>query len=392
MRLDTKAAEERALSAIRPIKRVELSHQEWAHVSARSKRTEAGNQLPEYYLVYFLLVELLDFERSPSGEKLAWSIPLEFEGHIYLVEYRKLGLGIFAPISPDAERQAARIVRLIKKGVRRSQPYFRLRAKQAVENSSVAVMNHSNRLYDRYHFFQDLHRSKCDEAKQNAGRVVETSYPGGVVGIDLPEVRFRQEAEWLAFAAIESFFSWTEHVFIHLVILQGNCTTSAEVDRLAFAKWSDKYRSALDMSDPENNQYHSQLQHIRKRFRNLGTHGAFGPDGEAFIFPSGTGAVPVSLTHVGDEHSYRFGGQFDHLRTHHRFVGQDEIAVINEFVEFIRSGNLEHAWVFIDAGLHPNFTADGLRQLYDAMESFETMSRFVEYESLMADAYANMEF
>ena len=392
MRLDTKAAEARALSAIRPIKRVELSHQEWAHTSARSKRTEAGNQLPEYYLVYFLLVELLAFETSRSGEKLAWSIPIDFEGHIYLIEYRKLGLGVFAPISPDAERQAARIVRLIKKGIRRSESYFRLRAKQAVENSSVAVMNHSNRLYDRYHFFQDQHRSKCDEAKQNAGRVVETRYPGGVVGIDLPEVRLRQEAEWLAFAAIESFFSWTEHVFIHLAILQGNCTTAAEVDRFAFAKWSDKYRSALDMSDPENNQYHSQLQHIRNRFRNLGTHGAFGPDGEAFIFPSGTGAVPVSLTHVGDEHSYRFAGQFDHFRTHRRFVGQDEIAVINEFVEFIRSGNLEHAWVFIDAGLHPNLTAGGLRQLCDAMESFETMSRFVEYESLIADAYANMEF
>ncbi len=392
MSLDAKVAEERALSAIRPIKRVELSQQEWAHASARSTRTEAGNQLPDYYLVYFLLIELLSFETFRSGEKLAWSILVDLEDQIYLIEYRKLGLGIFAPNSPDAERQATRIVRLIKKGIRRSQSYFRLRARQAVARSSVAVINHSNRLYDRYHFFQDQHRSKCDEARHNAGREIKTYYADGIVGISLPEVQLRQEAEWLAFAAIDSFFSWTEHVFIHLAILRGRCTTAEEVDRLSFADWTEKFRSALDLDDPENNQFHSQLQRIRKRFRNLGSHGAFGPDGEAFIFPSGTGTVPVSLTHVGHEHSYRFGGDFDHFRTHYRIVGQDEIAVINDFVDFIRSGDLEPAWVFIDAGLHPNLTAGGRRQLYDAMQSFEAMSRFVEYESLITDAYANMEF
>ena len=392
MKLDAKVAEERALSAIRPIKRAELSQQEWAHASARSKRTEAGSQLPDYYLVYFLLAELLSFETFHSGEKLAWSIPIDLDDQIYLIEYRKLGLGIFAPNSPDAEHQAARIVRLLKKGIRRSQSYFRLRAKQAVEKSSVAVMNHSNRLYDRYHFFQDQHRSKCEEARQNAGREIKTHYPGGWVGISLPEVELRREAEWIAFAAIDSFFSWTEHVFIHLAILQGRCTTAEEVDQLSFADWKEKFRSALNMSDPENSQFYNQLQRTRKRFRNLGAHGAFGPDGEAFIFPSGTGAVPVSLTHAGHEHSYRFGGDFDHFRTRDRLVGEDEIDVINDFVDFIRSGDLEPAWVFIDAGLHPNLTAGGRRQLYDAMQSFEAMSRFVRYESLIVDAYANMEF
>ena len=392
MSMDTKVAKERALSAIRPIKRVELSHQEWASASARSKRTTAGNQLPEYYLVYFLLVELLSFETFRSGEKLAWSIPIDLEGQIYLIEYRKLGLGVFAPISPDSECRAARIVRLIKKGIRRSESHFRLRARQAVERSSVAVMNYSNRLYDRYHYFQDQHRSKCEEAKQNAGRETKTYYPSGIVGIELPEVRLRQEAEWLAFAAIESFFSWTEHVFIHLAILQGNCTTAGEVDQLAFADWNDKFRGALDISDPEINLYHSKLLRIRKRFRNLGAHGAFGPDGEAFIFPSGTGVVPVALTHVGNEHSYRFAGEFDHFRTGGGFVGQEEIEVIDGFVDCIRSGNLKHAWVFLDAGLHPNLTEAARRELYKAMVSCAAMERFVEYESFMVDAYANMEF
>ncbi len=170
MGLETSVSAERALNAIRPIKRADLTARAWETASARSKRTQAGNGLPEYYLVYFLLADLLGFETFRSGEKLAWSIPIDLDGQIYLIEYRKLGLGVFAPNSPDAESQAARIVRLIKKGTRRAESYFRLRAKQAVENSWVAVMNHSNRLYNRYHFFQHQHRSKCQEAAQVGSR------------------------------------------------------------------------------------------------------------------------------------------------------------------------------------------------------------------------------
>jgi hypothetical protein len=57
------------------------------------KRTSAGRTLPPYYLVYFLLVELLGFRYSGREEKVDWIIPVEFEGHFFTVEFRKLGLG-----------------------------------------------------------------------------------------------------------------------------------------------------------------------------------------------------------------------------------------------------------------------------------------------------------
>ena len=49
---------------------------------------------PEYYLVYFLLVDLLGFKCYGRGEKVAWSTPVEIEGQHFLIEHRKLGLGV----------------------------------------------------------------------------------------------------------------------------------------------------------------------------------------------------------------------------------------------------------------------------------------------------------
>ena len=50
---------------------------------------------------------------------------------------------------------------------------------------------------------------------------------------------------------MEAFFSWTEHVFIHIAVLRGACTTGREVSQLASADWSTKLKAALDIGEPE---------------------------------------------------------------------------------------------------------------------------------------------
>src|SRR5207245_4096825 len=75
-----------------------------------SARTRAGNRLPPYYFVYFLLVELLKFPHLGRGEKVAWSIPVDCDGSLAFIEHRKLGLGVFSAAAEDQEEIAARIV------------------------------------------------------------------------------------------------------------------------------------------------------------------------------------------------------------------------------------------------------------------------------------------
>jgi hypothetical protein len=76
------------------------------------KRTNAGRALRAYHLVYFSLVELLEFPRSGRGGTIAWSIPVECDGQIASIDHRKMGLGVFSSAEPKDELMAEQIVRI----------------------------------------------------------------------------------------------------------------------------------------------------------------------------------------------------------------------------------------------------------------------------------------
>ena len=392
--MEVDVARKQAHKAIGAVKRCDLSLEGWEQVWERSFRVGAEVKLPEYYRVYFLLVDLLQFDRFGPRDKLAWSIPVELRGNVYLINHEKMGTGVFAVpgVAEDVETHAKIIVRLIRQGVEKSEKYFDWRARQAIASGSVSVINLSNRLFDRYIFLLEQYWSKCDEANQRHSQRDEQDTALLFLGIDPEQARLRQEAEWLAFSVIESFFSWTEHIFIHLSILLGKCKNADEVATLASGRWSEKFWAALDKGDDEAKLFHKKLLTIRQQFRNLGTHGAFGKKREAFIFHSETGAVPVTLPNDVGRHSYRFGGGLDYFRTDVPFVGQKEIATIEEFIEYLRSGQLVPAWVYLDGGLDTGLTAWQLSVLYAAMESPEAMEDLVGFLSSEADKVANMEF
>src|SRR5262249_29312980 len=139
-----------------------------------STRTKAGRGLPEHYLVYFLLVELLKFPHGGRGEKVAWSIPIEFDGHVAVIEHRKLGLGIFSAASDADELVPQRIVTAIQKGVKAALPFFDHLAAEAVHRSKLNVKNNSAWLFGRYEFLRDQFREKLASAQARKGEVVKT--------------------------------------------------------------------------------------------------------------------------------------------------------------------------------------------------------------------------
>ena len=68
-----------------------------SHALMMASRTNRGQHLPPYYLVYLLLVDLLGFANLGQWEKVAWIVPIRYSGRLYSIEHRKMGLGIFAP-------------------------------------------------------------------------------------------------------------------------------------------------------------------------------------------------------------------------------------------------------------------------------------------------------
>ena len=375
--MDIEAIKRKARAAIRPLKTASSEY-------FGRNRTKAGRGLPDYYLVYFLLVDLLGFKDLGRHEKLAWSIPVDLGGQVLFIEHRKLGLGVFSSHNTDSEEAAAEVVRLVKRGVKVARPYFDWRAEDAVMRSQVNVRNRSSQLHDRFQFLLDLYEAKRTES--------ESASKGSSSGFTFLDYRVRREVDWLALSVIESFFSWTEHVLIHLAILQGKCTTGEGIGSLASGDWGVKFKAALDISDPTLKRYYDELMSVRNQVRNFVAHGAFGKDGEAFRFHSGAGAVPVLLPHHLGDHSYRFPDSLNLSRRSEDPSDHDAIVLIQDFISYIRSGPLAPAWIYLDSGEDLILTMAQSGEYGHAMASSDAMTEFVESLTYFNDMHANMDW
>jgi hypothetical protein len=379
-------AARRALGPVLPVGADTAADQ---HFLFNAKRTNAGHELPPYYLIYFLLVDLLGFKNLGKFEKISWSVPIDFHGRAFLIEHRKFGVGVFAH-DPDTEEDAARkIVNYIKKAVRAARPFFDWLAEQAVDASALNVINNSSALYSRFSYFRDAYLRKAQEAKDRKDeRIIkegETS-SGKWTSISFPAMQLQAEARWLALAAIEAFFSWTEHVFIHIAILSGALKTGKEVARFAEADWSAKFKHALDISDAVSKDFFDKLIEIRRELRNFVAHGAFGKDGKAFEFHSGAGAVPVLLPHRLGNRKFSIGERLT-------FDDDGALKLIDAFIEHLWEGRRAPAELYIQQSQLPiimTMASDG--KYAHAMNSMDDMKHFVEQLGRQFDDAANMDW
>ena len=350
-----------------------------------SSATDGGRDLPPYYLIYFLMVELLGFSNLGQRKNAAWVIPIRFRGRLYGIEYRDSGPGIFTP-NPDpdagmdtppakeAQRESLEIAALIRQALAAADPWFKWRAGQAASGNDLNVVNDSEWLFGRYEFFRDRFRALRVEAEERKGERVITK--GAIkdgtpyTSVSVPSLKIEREADWNAQAAMEAFFSWTEHVFIHLSILQGRVRSGGDVARLAEADWKTKLETALDVSDPETGKHQELLSGLHTQVRRVAAQGAFGREGEALWFHSGAGPAPLHLT--GDQsHPWSLAGEA-------ALDPAEAISAMEGFIEHLWSGPRGVMQEYIFSGLPAFllFAADGTYE--KAIRSEGYMARFVQ--------------
>jgi hypothetical protein len=379
---------ERAAKAIAPLKPPEKDRKyNWG-----SKRTQAGQQLPEYYLVYFLLVELLGFPARGRWEKVAWTIPVDFDGKVALVEHRKMGLGVFSAATAEDEVIAQAIVAAVRRGVGAARPFFDHLAATAVNGSRLNVTNNCAWLFSRYTYLRDQFRAKTATVQDTSLYAIDeivTTNPDGttVKTFSAPRFSDMQEARWLGVAVIDAFFSWTEHVLIHVGILIGNVKTGEDVARLAEGEWSEKVKAAIDLSrDAEAKVLYEDLLEVRRQIRNFMAHGAFGKQGEAFHFHSAAGAVPVNLTDAKNRSRYS-------IFAVPSFDENSAMELIEKFIAKVWDGSREPAKLYLEEASLPvilTYANDGTYAA--AMSSRDDMENFVEFLTHEMDNAANMDW
>ena len=381
----------RAVRVIAPLKPADEHSVAPKDMLFSAKKTSASQQLPAPYLVYFLLVDLLGYKDLGRWEKLAYSIPVDFNGTAYLVEHRKFGLGLFAADPETQEEDATVVVCLIQKAVKAARPYFEYLANEAAEGSKLNVANHSRSLYERFDFLRRIYREKTGEAETRKDeRILEegTDEKGWMrwQSVHIPAWELKREARWLGLSAVEAFFSWTEHVFIHIAILSGACTTGREVSDLAGAGWSEKFKAALDIDEPETRALYDELTSIRRQLRNHVAHGAFGKDGQAFSFHSSAGAVPLLLPYRRNREPFRFGSGAELDPT-------QAFDAIARFESYLWSGRRARVKQYIQDYELPailSMSADGTYER--ARSSDQDMVDFTEHLIAQMDNAANMDW
>lgn len=378
-----------ALRALGPVRQADKATKAEKSFLFDAKRTDAGKNLPPYYLVYFLFVDLLGFKDLGQWEKVSWSVPLDFNGEAFLVEHRKLGLGLFARDPATQEADAKSIVIRIQKAVKAARPFFDWLANQAVAASKVNVHNNSAPLYGRYEFLLGTYRAKHDEAELRKDEKIvkkgKTEH-GMWTHVSFPASQLQREASWLALSVIEAFFSWSEHVLIHLALLSGKIASAEEIAFLAGAEWSRKFQAAIDIDNPTAKSQFDRMVSIRQDLRNHVAHGAFGKQGEAFSFHSGAGAAPVLLPHKRGSNHFTLdrGLEFD---------TKAAITAIEQFVEFIWSGDRAPAKLYIQDSYLPIILTYAANGTYaQAMTSTEEMNSFITHLSHEVDRAANMDW
>lgn len=355
-----------------------------------AQRTAAGRELPPYFLVYFLFVDFLNFRHLGQFEKVAWSVPIDFEGQAFLIEHRKMGLGVFARDAKAEEAQARRIVTLVKKGVEVAAPFFRWLAEDAVRASEINVVNNTSWLFDRYEYLRDQFRKAAAEARarKDERRITKkkSKHGGTITKFHIPGIELRRKVNWKAIAAMDAFFSWTEHVFIHVAILTGRVTTGSEVAEMIESNWPAKFKRTLDLSDQRTRVLYDRLLNVRRQQRNYFAHGAFGKGGEAFHFHSGAGAVPVMLTDRPERGRFSFFTEVD-------VEDESAITTIEEFIAHFWSGDREPARIYLqDAELPVILTYSRDGTYAGAMRSVEDMEEFAKHLSRQIDDSANMDW
>lgn len=348
-------------------------------------RTDAGRILPPYYLVYFLFVNLLGYKNLGKFEKVSWTVPIDYNGTAYLLEHRKLGFGLFASDKENQEAECQEIVKKIKKAVKVAKPYFEWIASEAATRSALNVLNHSYRLHDRYLFLVKESQKKADEALSRKDERIKTKHSENSCSVYIPYRELMMESEWLSLSAIDAFYSFTEHVFIHAGILKGNVITGEDVANLADKDWAFKFKNCLNIADRSIKPHYDKLIEIKRKIRNYMAHGAFGKNGEAFEIHSEVGTVPLLMPH--QKGSSRFS-----MQSGTELQDEEAISAINEFMQFYWESNDFPEVIYIKSSLPSilTYVADGTYSR--AMASTKHMERFVGYLADVHDRSANMDW
>lgn len=389
MAFDIEKYKQTALKILYPIKLTDNNTSAKENFLFSAARSDAGRGLPEYFLVYFLFNDLLQFKNLGRFEKIAWSFPIDYNGKAFLIEYRKFGVGVFVQDKEKDELEAEEIVKKINAAIKSVRPFYDYLAEVAVKKSEFNIVNNNRTLYERFQYLLSLYKTEIKKYLDNKDEIKTTtkfSNNGELISSRNLGYKYYQNANWIAISCIEAFYSWTEHLFIHLAVVAESMSNGDEVTALIEGEWKAKFKAAIKDNSKEANKFYDELLIVRQQLRNFVAHGAFGKNGNAFKFHSGTGAVPVLMNHRKQKNRFSLHGSL-------AFREEDVIKLIEDFIEFLWQGALKPAMYYTqECGLPTILTLAANGTYKTATVNMESMTEYSTDLMSELDNAANMDW
>ncbi|MBY6140661.1 hypothetical protein KUV26_14550 [Leisingera daeponensis] len=333
-----------------------------------------------------LLVDLLEFEYSGPFEKLAYSIPVEYKGQIYRVNYEKFGMRIIVPENGDPQG----LYRQLEKGMKAAKRYFLWRADQAAGTDNLNLVSKCHSLWEKYLFLRGRSENLRDQAEASKGEVHHEKGSGDHEGsiwatFSFPSFEYKQQADWLHEAAVDAFFAWCEQALVHVAVLLGKLKNGREITDLLNGNFGDKCRLVFNYADPADKRACDDILALRTEIRNYVAHGSFGKDGSTFQFHSKVGAVPLKILDAPKSGSFAFVTESDYDQ-------RRDFERIERFLSQLWSGKREPAKLYIETNLPCILTYVTNGKYQRAMRTVEDMKAFLEGLTRMWDDAANMDW
>lgn len=342
---------------------------------------EQVSALPPFS-VFLALVTFSNFPYYRRNEKIAWTVPVLYEGVPYLISHQKFGLRI-QPGNP-AERNveldaslASMIDRLLH-AARISDGLVRPFAKTQIAAGNVTIANQGSLYLGKYRFF----REKAKECFEVPARV-----PGenSVTTINR-KLKTDREGFFYASAALEAYFSYVEHA---LVLVLAFCDFNPAKDDLVkfiALTWKDKFKRIYDLAtDNEADRVYHSLLRIKEKFRNPLSHGGFDRDATALCFHvPGLGALPMSLSRYAESIHYGCNPIGDIS-----FIEACE--ALDKVEHFFENGSRRLEMYCVRSGISVAFDGRSLRRHQEAVESKANADAFIASMLTGMDNARNMD-
>jgi hypothetical protein len=346
----------------------------------------AAERLPLPYMVFLTLLLGTECKYiSRPMEKTAWSIYLRFKNVPFCLEHGKFGMRIATPATKDVLMEE--LVSVLHRAFPIVDEVLQQDVNLQVRTGNVTIPNEQYLLRKRYEFFRDSARAAFDAPQPKLESLFRQtgSEQEGSRSFDI--LKNEREGFFFGTAAIDSYFSWLEHVLILILPFVGYDPIRNNLLVYISSSWTDKIKKIWDVSGGrEEKSMYDALRKIKERFRNSITHGCLEKGaGSLRVHIPGIGVVPARLS--------RFTKSIHYDMFPLKEASFNEACELFDAVDaHLHSNSAKYGMKFAEAGFNVAFDAKSREDYRSAMNSDCDFDKLLERISYVVDKNTNMDW